>query len=115
MFDPLLHNYMDLIGENVKSPLETADLYYLTGVAWERAENTSEKKQFYLQALEKDEKQNSHLLGIGVFHERFQQHDLAIAAYQTEKTAESLYRLGMLYEKYRDITKAVDVYEHLLS
>src|SRR5699024_6543291 len=102
-------------GENVKSPLETADLYYLTGVAWERAENTSEKKQFYLQALEKDEKQNSHLLGIGVFHERFQQYDLAIAAYQTEKTAESFYRLGLLYEKYRDITKAVDVYEHLLS
>lgn len=102
-------------GTQIKSPLQIADLYYLTGVAWERAGNASEKDQFYLQALENDAKQNSQLLGVGVFHERFQQYDLAIAAYQMEKTAEPLYRLGLLYEKYRDITKAVHVYENVLS
>src|SRR5699024_4315684 len=101
--------------EHVKSPLSTADMYYLAGVANERSGDISSSDYFYKKTMESADKEDAEILGTGAFHEKFQQYDLAITAYQEKETAASLYRLGLLYEKFGDSVQASQVYENALS
>ncbi|MFD1363693.1 CDP-glycerol glycerophosphotransferase family protein [Lentibacillus salinarum] len=99
----------------IESPITISEIYYMAGLSCERMGDIGASQEFYNKALACDEKFNSKLLGIGVFHQSYNQYDLAIKAYTGIEEAEPLFRLAMLYEKLGDKEKAISSYKRVLS
>src|SRR5699024_5239013 len=100
---------------SAKAKTTTADLYYLIGLCYEKLNDSTRSEEFYNEAIQRDEKYSSDLFGIGIFHDKNKEYDLAIQAYITHNTAESLFQLAMLYEKLEDVDNAEEYYKHVLT
>src|SRR5699024_7924193 len=100
---------------SAKAKTTTADLYYKIGLCYEKLNDNIKSEDYYNLAIQKDEKHSSDLFGIGIFHDKNKEYDLAIQAYENHNTADSLFKLAMLYEKFEDIDKAEKYYKKTLD
>src|SRR5690625_4907029 len=108
-------NAADLWSEKVKAHVTIADIYYMIGLSYEKINNKEMSKKFYAKTLENDEKNNSNELGIGVFHQKYKQYDLAAKSYSAMQSGESLYRSAMIYEKLGENEIAEQLYKKVLK
>src|SRR5699024_4665621 len=60
------------------SRVTVADLYYMAGLSCDRIHDEIASRKFYKLAIANDERHSSEILGIGIFHDRFKEYDLAI-------------------------------------
>src|SRR5690625_423345 len=117
-FDKAIEAYKSaakLWNDKIKAHVTIADIYYMIGLSYERLNENSKFKVFYDKAINNDIKNNSKELGIGVFHQKYKQYDLAIQSYSVMDSAEPLFRLAMLYEMMGNKDKAEVTYKKVLS
>lgn len=100
---------------NNKRGMTKADLYYMVGLSYEKLGNIDLSNSYYKQAIKNDEKYDSENLGIGIFHNIYQEYDLAIKAFSKMNTAEPYYRAALLHDRMGNKEQAINDYKKALS
>src|SRR5699024_6174541 len=107
---------LDITSKN----LPLAEIYYKLGLTQIKNNKYSEADKTFSKAIKHDQKFKSNRFGIGVFHERYKQWELAVTAYKhklrnNDKDGELYFKLAELLDKVKKPKEALIYYENALK